>query len=82
TIFGECFEHNAVDIDVPSTSLKWRWCVRDQWKLILPHPPNVEGSAELYDLASDPQEQHNLAERDAARVAELTKAINQWWPAE
>ena len=25
TIYGECFTHNYVNMDVPATSLRWRW---------------------------------------------------------
>ena len=34
----------------------------DDWKLIVPHEPNVKGGKpELYDLAKDPMEKRNLA---------------------
>ncbi|HEX4130578.1 MAG TPA: sulfatase-like hydrolase/transferase [Pirellulales bacterium] len=81
TIFGECFEHNAVDIDRPSTSLKWRWCIHDSWKLIVPHAPNVKASDELYDLSADPNEEHNVAERSPKTAAELHVLLDRWWPA-
>jgi arylsulfatase A-like enzyme len=43
------------------------------WKLILgAHWP------ELFDLANDPEELHNLAERDEERVAALTALIRAW----
>jgi len=41
------------------------------WKLVL---ANDGRSAQLYDLASDPYETNDLAERDPARVAELRLA--------
>lgn len=54
---------------------------RDQWKLLV----NPDGSkAELYDLADDPKEAHNLAAAQSARVQELTRMVLAWratWPA-
>jgi uncharacterized sulfatase len=82
TIFGEIFTHNAVDIHRPASSLRYRWALANHLKLILPAKPNTpEGSAELYDLAADPQEQHNLASDRPQDVARLTKQIDAWWPA-
>ncbi|HEX3868902.1 MAG TPA: sulfatase-like hydrolase/transferase, partial [Pirellulales bacterium] len=81
TIFGECFEHNAVDIERPATSLKWRWCIQGSTKLILPHAPNIEAPPELYDLSSDPMEDHDLATKSPEVVKKLTSAIDAWWPA-
>src|SRR5207248_2947112 len=40
-IFGECFTHDAVDIDDPASSLRYRWSIADDWKLIVPHRLNV-----------------------------------------
>jgi uncharacterized sulfatase len=82
TIYGECFEHNAVDIERPVTSLKWRWCIDGHTKLILPHAPNVEAPAELYDLQADPHEERDLAEEHPEDIARLTKKINSWWAAQ
>jgi uncharacterized sulfatase len=81
TIFGECFEHNAVDIERPATSLKWRWCIDGHLKAILPHAPNIEAPDELYDLASDPSEEHDLASKSPDVVAKLREKADAWWPA-
>lgn len=82
-IFGEIFEHNAVDIDSPSANLMYRWVVEGNWKLIVPHEPNVKGGkAELYDLSKDPTETNNLAAKHPDRVAELKKKLDTWWKPE
>ncbi len=82
-IFGEIFAHNAVDIEKPVSSLEYRWCIAGQWKLILPHPANQpQAGAELYDVVADPHERTDLAGRQPRRVAELTRRVNAWWPAE
>ena len=72
-------------------SLTGVFCVRrDNWKLIAglgsggftkprkvdPQPGGPEG--QLYDLAADPTEQHNLWLERPAVVAELTAALEAW----
>jgi arylsulfatase A-like enzyme len=79
TLFGECFQHNNVDIDRPATSLRWRWCVDGDWKLIVPQP-SEGGSVELYDLKKDPHETVNLADANSEVVARLKQKLDAWWP--
>ena len=56
-IFGEVFTHDAVDLHRPASSLRYRWVVEGDWKLILPDPRNApDGKVELFDLAHDPSE--------------------------
>src|SRR5262245_11401367 len=63
-VFGEVFEHNAVDIAKPAANLQYRWVIEGNWKLILPHTANVkDGKPELYDLSKDPTEKDNLASK-------------------
>jgi len=51
------------------------------WKCLV----NVDGSgAELYDLAKDRNEEHDLAAKESARTQAMTRAILNWhksWPA-
>jgi len=89
TIFLENFAHDMADIDDPAKSLRSRSCIHGDWKLILwekeqpdlrtSGPPKGEADVELYNLAKDPFEDHNLAEKHPDRVRELTKRINAWW---
>jgi uncharacterized sulfatase len=82
TIYGECFTHNAVDLQVPASSLRWRWAIEDHWKLILPAKQNEpDAPIELYDLKKDPFEENNLAAKESQRVTALSKKIDAWWPA-
>ena len=80
TIFGECFTHNAVDLDDPAKNLRWRWMIDDDKKLILPNFENEPTSkVELYDLTQDPNETVNLAQGSPEKVAQLRQKIDQWW---
>lgn len=79
TLFGECFEHNAVDLDRPARSLRWRWCVSGNWKLIVPHAPNVVGPVELYDVRADAGETQNRAAEQPEVVARLQRELDRWW---
>src|SRR5262249_8994579 len=80
-IFGECFTHNAVEIHRPASSLRWRWMIEEEWKLIRPAPQNEPaGRPELYHLGRDPREERELAAREPQVVERLTKRLDAWWP--
>jgi uncharacterized sulfatase len=82
-IYGECFTHESRDLHNPAASLRWRWMIDGDWKLILPHPANEPNSRpELYDLAADPHEERNLADEHPLRVATIRERIDAWWPAD
>lgn len=79
-VFGEIFEHNAVDIHAPAKNLRYRWVRAGRWKLIVPNPARVpDGTAELYDVLADPDETKNLAAVEPATAAELRKRVDAWW---
>lgn len=80
TIFGEVYAHNVADVDVPTKSLQYRWCISGPWKLIVPNRANEpDAVVELFDVVADPLEQTNLADRTPNRVAELHSRLNAWW---
>ena len=80
TVFGECFTHDSRDLQNPAASLRWRWLVRGDWKLIVPAAQNEsDGVVELFDLKADPQEAKNLAATEPNRVSALTKVLDAWW---
>lgn len=80
TIYGECFTHNAVDMEKPAANLRWRWIIDGHTKLIVPAPQNEKGKPELYDLAADPTEEKDLAAEKPDEVERLTKMLDAWWP--
>jgi uncharacterized sulfatase len=80
TIFGETFAHEAVDVDKPATCLEYRWCVQWPWKLIVPNPAVIaDGKPELFNVADDPREEHELSADHPAEVEELMKQLDAWW---
>jgi arylsulfatase A-like enzyme len=81
TLFGECFTHNAVDLDRPASGLRWRWMIDVNWKLIVPAAQNEpEAKVELFDLAADPFEKKNLADEQGERVSRMRATLDAWWP--
>jgi len=81
TIFGECFTHNSMDLHKPAASLRWRWVIEGDWKLIVPAVQNEPKEVvELYNLAHDKFEEKNLADAEKARVESLRKKLDAWWP--
>ncbi len=81
-VFGEVFTHNAVDLHDPASSLRYRWAVTGDWKLIVPDGRNVRGgTVELFDVAHDPGETRNLAAEQPRQVAEILAKLDAHWPA-
>jgi len=81
-VFGECFTQNSQDLDNPAASLRYRWMVEDQWKLIVPDLTNEpKAIVELFNLGDDPFEQHNLATEEPDRVRSMRAKIDAWWAA-
>jgi arylsulfatase A-like enzyme len=76
---GACFTHNAVDLDVPASSLRWRWVVQGDWKLIVPSAREKGEQVELYRISEDLGEVNNLAGKDPDRVKSLTQLLDAWW---
>ena len=85
-VFGESFAHDIADLDDPSISLLHRWCIEGNWKLIVTFPGRVnrygavhawvEKDPQLFDLATDPHEEHNLAASEPEIVQRLARRIN------
>ncbi len=79
-VFGEIFEHNAIDIRSPARNLQYRWLVQNKWKLIVPNLDRVPSQlVELYDLNTDPAESKNLATLHPDKAQSLQNVLNAWW---
>lgn len=80
SVRGECFTHNAVDLNNPAANLRWRWIVAGEWKLIVPDKiTEPEGHTELFRISADPHETKDLAAGEPERVAELRAELDRWW---
>ena len=83
TLMGECFTHDVIDLDRPAASLRWRWIIDGDWKLIVPAQQNEpDGVVELYQLSDDPLEEKNLASERGKEVKALTADLDKWWDGE
>jgi arylsulfatase A-like enzyme len=76
-IFGEIFSHDVADIDRPSQSLRYRWSIDGRWKLI--SPTDAQATPELYDIVTDPHEEHDLASSQADRIKKMRRQLDGWW---
>ncbi len=82
-IYGECFTHNAVDIDRPEANLRWRWMIEGDYKLIVPATQNEPNAAtELYRIIDDPYERDEVSNKHPEVVANMQKALNAWYAGE
>ena len=81
-IHGECFTHNAVDLDRPAVNLLERWVVSEGWKLIAPAPESDHKGVELYRLTEDARETKNVATENPDIVARLQQDLDAWWTPE
>jgi uncharacterized sulfatase len=78
-VFGECFTHNAVDLNDPAQNLRYRWIVDGRWKLIVPAGQAETKALELYDVVADPHERKDVAGQNADTVAALSRKLDDWW---
>lgn len=79
TIFGDIYAHDAVDPEDPVSSLRYRWCIDDRWKLIVPQ--SSDEAMQLFDLAEDPFEKQDRSSDFPDRARSLSRRIDAWWPA-
>lgn len=78
-VCGECFTHNAVDLNAPAKNLRYRWIVAGQWKLIAPAGLAETKQLELYDVLADPREENEVSAQHAEVVAALSRQLDAWW---
>jgi uncharacterized sulfatase len=81
-VFGGVFEHDIVHMTRAAESLRYRWLVAGQWKMIAPSGRVPAGRIELFDILADPHETKNVAAENGDVVTELSERLNAWWTSE
>ena len=79
-VAGQNSTHDIVQIGNPASSLRYRWLVAGDWKLIV--SSGLNGATEpprLFNLKQDAGELHDLAAAQPAKSAELQKLLDGWW---
>ncbi|GIW40281.1 MAG: hypothetical protein KatS3mg076_0858 [Candidatus Binatia bacterium] len=77
---GQAFQLCGRRVELPD-KVRWEGFGEEQSGSKSPvraKPKKLRVSEELYDLASDPREQTNLAATDTERLAELRKRLEEW----
>jgi len=77
-VYGAIFDHDMDSLRNPAATLKWRYIIEGDNKLILPTPLSG-GEPELFNLAEDPFEHNNLYTEDEETAKRLTRVVNAWW---
>jgi uncharacterized sulfatase len=79
-IYGEIFTHDSVNLEVPSASLRWRWIIEGDYKLIVPHAANEpDARMELYRISTDVNERKDVVLTRPAVATELAAKLDAWW---
>ena len=88
-IFGEGFAHDMANINDPEATLLYRWCIENNWKLILTYDgkvtryqsshPRANKRPQLFDLSIDPWEKKDLAREFPEVVTRLVRRIDDWY---
>ncbi|QDU61798.1 Arylsulfatase [Planctomycetes bacterium Pan216] len=78
-VFGEIFAHDASTLGNPPKDLYYRWVRHGDWKLIDSADPNEKDM--LFNLASDPKEEHNLVDdaKSKDKLDDLQRRLDEWW---
>jgi uncharacterized sulfatase len=79
--FGEVYPNDASSLGHPSRDLLMRWVRQGAFKLIVPQPTDEDAHLELFNMAQDPEEAHNLFgdPRHADRIQDLRRLLDAWW---
>ena len=81
TIYGSSYLHDIIEHGNPRKSLKNRFAIDGDWKLISPNRLLLGSKIqpELYNLAKDPHEKRNLAKKHPDHVKAISQKLNAWW---
>jgi uncharacterized sulfatase len=79
-VAGQNSTHDIIEIGKPASSLRYRWLVAGDLKLIVSSGINdATEPPRLFDLKADPAERHDLAGARPADVKRLTAQLDGWW---
>ena len=79
-IYGEILEHDIQHMTDPAASLRFRWVISGDWKLIVPHAVREpDAPVELFNVVADPHEERNLSAAEPQIVARLRRRLDGWW---
>lgn len=87
-VFGEIYPGDASTLRQPEKDIAYRWVRHGDYKLIHPHRHgtarpwnNYLTRPALFNVASDPAEQHDLSADPAHkdRLSDLTRQLDAWW---
>ena len=83
------YAHDIADLNDPSKTLLYRWCIEDNWKLLLTYDgtigrynavhPQTASSPLLFDLSADPHEQQDISKAHPDVVRRLTGELEIQW---
>lgn len=79
-VFGSNSTHDIVAIGRPAESLRYRWMVEGDWKLIV--SSGLHGADEpprLFHVSDDPMELRDLASSEPTRVDAMRRRLDAWW---
>ena len=76
---GSCLEHLAKVSEAPyPAAAMYASIAKSGWKLTIGQEKDPTFTPELYHIAADPAEQHNVAQSNAAKVAELLAELKRY----
>jgi len=89
TVFGSLHATHNMTVADPNASLQYRWCIEDDWKLLVRYPGKDTTKYKilhawdtapyrLFNLADDPGEKNDLAVAEPEIVERLRNKTEQW----
>jgi uncharacterized sulfatase len=89
-LLGESYAHDIADLADPEKTLLYRWCIEENWKLLVTYDgtigrnkslhPQTTSSQLLFDLAADPHEHEDLSAQHPEVVKRLQQQLDTSWP--
>jgi uncharacterized sulfatase len=89
-LLGESYAHDIADLADPEKTLLYRWCIEEDWKLLMTYDgtigrnkslhPQTTSSQLLFDLAADPHEHEDLSAQHPEVVKRLQQQLDTSWP--